>query len=196
MDRRHRGQQSGSIMVIVAVSMLILIAFVGLVVDGGEITSEVRVSQNAADAAALAAAWEWADNGQNITSAKALASVVAVKNGIPASDLTVTFLDAAHNPTSIGSEVAYVDGDGSHQFQTLFLPIINIDSARTTAHAEVQVVGDPYECVVCSLSQSAANALSISSTFAITGGSTVVDSSSASADAGSTGDIPCFGSPG
>jgi Flp pilus assembly protein TadG len=179
--RFRRRQESGSIMVIVAVAMLILIAFVGLVVDGGEITSQVRISQNAADGAALAAAWEFAENSQNITSSRQLATIVAGKNGIPTADLTLTFLDANHNATTIPSAVQYVDADVSHAFPTLFLPIINIDTASAKAHAEAQVVNDPYACVVCGIDASAAGALSVSQAVTITGGSVTVDSSSATA---------------
>jgi hypothetical protein len=177
----RRRQQGGSIMVIVAVAMLVLIAFVGLVVDGGEITSQVRISQNAADGAALAAAWEFAENSQNITSARTLATIVAGKNGIPTADLTLTFLDANHNTTAIPSAVQYVDADVNHAFPTLFLPIINIDTASAKAHAEAQVVNDPYACVVCGIDAHASGALSVSQAVSITGGSITVDSDSATA---------------
>jgi Flp pilus assembly protein TadG len=181
MARRRRRGEEGSVIVLVAVSMLVLIAFTGLVVDGGEITSEVRVSQNAADGAALAAAYELADNSQAISTATTLAGLVAAKNGIPTSDLTLTYLDANRNVTSTPGSVVYVDANVNHSFPTIFLPIINIDSATTHAFSEVKVVYDSGNCVICALDPSSSGALSVNANVNIWTGTTMVNSSSATA---------------
>src|SRR5205823_5562279 len=72
----------------------------------------------------------------------------------------------------------------------LFLPIINIDSASAKAHAEVEVVGGIGTCVICALNQHATGALTIDSAVTITGGSTWVNSDSATAIDAGGGSLP------
>lgn len=52
------GQEDGQTLVYVALAMVALLAFVALAVDGGHVYAERRRMQNAADAAALAGAYE------------------------------------------------------------------------------------------------------------------------------------------
>ena len=49
---------SGQTLIIVAIAMLVLALFVALAIDGGHLLAERRRMQNAADAGALAGAWE------------------------------------------------------------------------------------------------------------------------------------------
>ncbi|HEX7069347.1 MAG TPA: pilus assembly protein TadG-related protein, partial [Rhodothermales bacterium] len=54
--KRASEDERGQILVIVAAGMVILVALVGLVIDGGFAWGRQRDTQNAADAAALAGA--------------------------------------------------------------------------------------------------------------------------------------------
>ncbi|MGI5916053.1 MAG: pilus assembly protein TadG-related protein [Anaerolineae bacterium] len=51
-------EQHGQVLVQVALAMIFLLLFVGLAIDGGSVYAARRRMQNAADAAALAGAWE------------------------------------------------------------------------------------------------------------------------------------------
>jgi len=89
MTARRRRQQSGSILVLVAAMSLLLVGFVGLSVDGGEIEAQQRQSQNAADGAALAAATaiiNASNYGYSTTDAQTIAQTVASYSGIPISE--------------------------------------------------------------------------------------------------------------
>lgn len=57
----HRDE--GATIVLVAISMVVLIGFVGLVIDGGVVFDERRHLQNGADAAALAIAEDCGGSG-------------------------------------------------------------------------------------------------------------------------------------
>src|SRR5438093_308745 len=53
--RLQKARARGQVAIIIAVSMLVLMAIVGLAVDGGSMYAQRRAAQNSADAAALAA---------------------------------------------------------------------------------------------------------------------------------------------
>ena len=60
--RASRREERGQILVIVGVAMVLLVAIVGLVVDGGHAWGEQRDTQNASDASAEAGALKLAEN--------------------------------------------------------------------------------------------------------------------------------------
>lgn len=94
-DRRERGQ----VLVLVAICLMLLILFVGLAVDVGYWYGQRRHMQNAADAGALAGAWEICFGSRaNVTSA---AVSYAVSNGADPDmvEVTLTDPDGTPNPT-------------------------------------------------------------------------------------------------
>jgi len=178
MSSRARQRQRGSILALTAILLPVLIAFAGLVVDGGEIAAQGRWSQNAADAAALAAAWDVANNGFSLADATDLANELATENGIPASDLSMHYYKADGSTAGVPFQVAFVQADVTHQFANLFLPIINLDTATVTAHARVAVTA-VGKCGLCLLSPTAAPALKITGTSTVHLNSPVAINSSA-----------------
>jgi Flp pilus assembly protein TadG len=164
---RARRRQQGSILALTAILLPVLIAFAGLCVDGGEIAAQGRWSQNAADAAAFAAAYDIANSGFSLSDATSLGSTLALENNIPTGDLTLSYFRA--DGTTIAAtpaQVAFVQADVTHQFANLFLPIINLDTATVSAHARVAVtVGGG--CGLCVLSPSASPAVQITGTSSI-----------------------------
>jgi len=155
--------QQGSVLVLAAAMSLLLIGFVGLAVDGGEIQAQQRQSQNAADGAALAAATAVinADNyAYTTTDATNIAIAVAGFAGIDAADVTVTYKDGAGSVTSVPTSVATVTAAVAHNFQTLFLPVMGIDSASISATATVSITQASTGCAVCALSATASPAVS------------------------------------
>ena len=163
----------------IAFMSMILIAFVGLVVDGGELTAQTRASQSAADGAALAAAYDILNTGFSLAEATTLAQKVALQNGVPATDMAMVYLQSDHTSTATTpAQVAYVKADVTHVFTTLFLPIINIDSAQVTTHAEVHLAPANGGCALCILDPSATNAFNFNSSgnFDVVGGPIQVNS--------------------
>jgi len=62
LQRRRHDSEPGQVLVIVAVGMIVLIAMVGVVVDGGYAWGKQRETQNGADASAEAGAGKLAEN--------------------------------------------------------------------------------------------------------------------------------------
>lgn len=180
-------RQRGSVTVLVAAMSLLLVAFVGLSVDGGEIQTQQRESQNAADGAALAAATAIinADNyGYTESDAATIAKTVAGYAGIPTGDVTMTFQDSSGADPNDPTKVVTVKADVTHTFPTLFLPVMDINSASVSAHAVVSVTQNTTaNCGLCSLSSSASPAVIAQNggQIKVNGGSLKVDSSASGA---------------
>lgn len=64
---RREGTESGQALVLLALAFIVLVAFVGLAIDGGIVYTERRRAQNAADAAALAGALSILNGGEAIS---------------------------------------------------------------------------------------------------------------------------------
>ena len=80
-------EERGAALILTAIVLLVLVSVVGLALDGGQAYNTRRGTQNAADNAALAAAWAYCSNlsdpiGHGIQT--------AVANGYDASDVTIT----------------------------------------------------------------------------------------------------------
>ena len=87
MNSSRRSRTRGQVVVLFALAAFVLIAMVGLVLDGGAAYGQRRAEQNAADLAALAGANAWLLDGGDSTSKSAAASLaaqtVAAQNGYP-----------------------------------------------------------------------------------------------------------------
>lgn len=179
--RSKLSNQGGQTIALVALAAMVLIAFTGLVVDGGEVTTEHRDAQNAVDAAALAAAIQIANNHTE-ANATSVGTLVAGMNGISTSDLHLAYYDSSGAATTGANQVATVTATIQHLFGTIFLPIIGIDSATVGATATA-TVAHGAACVLCVMSPSASGALNVTDNggVTVTGGSIAVNSSSATA---------------
>src|SRR5205814_2229192 len=80
MTTRHCDDERGQILVIVAGALLVIIALVGLVIDGGYAWGQQRQTQNAADAASEAGALQLAENIAGTSPANTDADVLAAVN--------------------------------------------------------------------------------------------------------------------
>jgi Flp pilus assembly protein TadG len=180
--RGSRARQRGQAIPLIGLLLVILIGMAGLVVDGGQLTMQYRASQNAADAAALAAAIQLT-NGATETQATARASTVAQYNQIPSSDLSIAYYDSSGAVTTVASSVTSVTATVRHDFSTLFLPIVGINSASVSTAATVSVTQGGAACVLCVMSSSASSALDVTSngTLTVNGGNVHVNSASSSA---------------
>lgn len=89
-----RGRERGQVLVVFALALVVILAGVGLVLDGGSTFAQRRAEQNAADLAALAAANDYLVN-HNVTSATTTALRVAsadgYTNGAPGVSVTTSY---------------------------------------------------------------------------------------------------------
>jgi len=118
-----RRGQSGQSLVLAAILMTVLVGFTGLAIDGGEATAQQELVRNAADGASLAAATAQAGN-------------VVTADGLPASDLTLSYLDSGGAATVVPASVATVRAVVAHSSSTFFLGAVGIRNIRVTASAD------------------------------------------------------------
>jgi Flp pilus assembly protein TadG len=152
-NERH---ESGQVLVIVAMSLIVLIALVGLVIDGGLAWGHQRNTQNVADATAKAGAAVLAERlaGATRSDGDVLSAVDATADANGLDDLVAYYTDdegrlltsagglaantAAAAPVgggSIPTGAAGVMSEGELTFDTLLARVIGFDEFRTTATA-------------------------------------------------------------
>jgi hypothetical protein len=169
---RDRGPERGQIVVIVGLSIVLLVAMVGIVVDGGFAWGKQRTTQNAADAASEAGAVVLAQRLAGATPTKTDADVATAvnaaftDNSVPKqaayyTDVSGCLLDAvgACGATSatavqvgtgtIPPNAAGVQAIGTQTFDTFLARAIGINQFTTNAPATA-VAG--YLTQVCSAS--------------------------------------------
>lgn len=146
----------GQILVIVAAGFLVMVAFTGLVVDGGHAWGRQRDNQNAADAASEAGALVLAERlaGLPRSDIDVLGAVDAsvAANGVDKvgawyTDLLGNLLDAAGGIVGSTDDAAEVGGGGippgaagvqadtSKTFETFLVRVIGVDTLTTVADA-------------------------------------------------------------
>lgn len=127
-------REGGQILFIFALALVAIVAMTGLVLDGGSTFVQRRDMQNAADAAAMAGAYDYANNGL-VASAVLAAQTVAVANGY------------THGVGGVSVDVSVVSGGGgatdvtvgiSKPHRNSFAGIVGMASwgVSTTATAE------------------------------------------------------------
>ena len=91
--------ERGGAAILVAISLFVLVGFAALAIDGGLGFDQRRGTQNAADNAALAAAWE-ACNPRDAAAPDPVGSALAVaaENGYDDNDPEVVVTVNAHRP--------------------------------------------------------------------------------------------------
>jgi Flp pilus assembly protein TadG len=104
-DRNERGQ----VLVIVAVGMVVIIAMVGLVIDGGYAWGRQRGTQNGADASAKSGAIALAENLGGKAPANDDAAVLAAVSGTASSN-HVNLLKACYTRLKTGTESDSLNG--------------------------------------------------------------------------------------
>jgi Flp pilus assembly protein TadG len=130
--RRLHNDQSGQIIVLVAILMIGLVAVVGLVTDGGLVFSQRRDLQNVADAAALAGAMQIDQDAYRESGA-------VVLDQRAARQAAEEYLSAEANLTySVLVQPARVEVSVSRQASTGFLKVIGIDSFEISANASAE----------------------------------------------------------
>ncbi|MDQ6917927.1 MAG: pilus assembly protein TadG-related protein [Candidatus Dormibacteraeota bacterium] len=178
MNRRSR--QRGQSLVLAALLITALTGFVGLAVDGGEAANEQQIVRSAADGAALAGAYS-IGKGSTIANATILSGQVLAAVPLPASDLTMTYLDSAGTVTAVPASVAKVRAVVIDNHTTYFLTALGVPTLRLTATAEANVPGPSggtvAPCALCIMGPSGSTINeSTSSSVIVTGGIFVANS--------------------
>lgn len=122
--------ERGQAAVLVALSLTALLGFAAISVDYGYLANERRGLQNAADAAALAAAWELPDKGN----VEAKGREYAIKN---ASELTGGQIKFAYP-----NELKEVKVDVEYTYDTFFGRVLGQNSAVISASATAEKISE------------------------------------------------------
>ena len=132
MSQSRRASESGQILVIFALSIVVVLAMTGLALDAGSTFTQRRQQQSAADMAALAAANHYLINNDE-AAAIDLAEVIATDNGY-----TDGVLDATVDVSIDTSNGVQVTVEIGAQHQNAFLPVVGIPTWGVATHAEAQ----------------------------------------------------------
>lgn len=132
-----RRDESGQMLVLVALSMTVLLGFLALAVDVGLLFRAKRNMQVAADAAAVAGALDYKFNA-NVTTAKSTAQTAATANGVTngTNGAVVTINVPPVNGPYTGI-TGYVEAIVSQPTNTFFMKISKITSVPVAARAVV-----------------------------------------------------------
>jgi len=179
--RRFGADRRGGIVVMFALLLPIMVAFVGLGVEVGLWFQSKRDLQTAADAAAIAGAYEAQDGGATAASILAAATIDATRNGYSAATDTIT----TSNPASSGAYTAdtgAVEANLTRSVSMLFASAYLGNSISIGARAVANTGNTTDEACVLSLDTSSTGvAVSGSGNVAFDGCQVASNSSSASA---------------
>jgi Flp pilus assembly protein TadG len=199
--KRRRAPRRGKIIPLVAVSLIPLLGVVAIAVDGGNLQSEQRQLQRAADSAALAAATDlyqnWKSNAGTDpagTAAKS-AQTTAAANGFPNDGTTATVTVNIPPQTGLAlGQKGYAEVLITYNQPRLFTSLWGTGTMQRTARAVARGKYAPASPGILILDPTDNNTLNVTSSGDVTvtnGGAIDVDSKSANGGATctSTGNI-------
>ena len=143
-----RREQPGSILVLTALMMVVLLGFVGLVIDVGHRMDVYRQTQNAADAAALAAAYSLSISypggsppSSVSPSATAAAQLMVQQNGFssPSALQPLAFVAC---PATSHSWAICVQASVSSTFPNFFISVLGFGQSSVGSKAVAEVYND------------------------------------------------------
>lgn len=169
--------QRGQVAAFIALLSLILVGFVGLVIDGGEVAATQQQASAAADGAALAAGYGVTLSGATIASATTLAGDVMTENGLPTSELTLSFYDSGGAVTGNAGSVASVSARVAHPMRTFFMSVLGVHTVTVSAAATASVPASGSSCALCVMAGSGTTLGALpSSVVQVTGGRLTINS--------------------
>lgn len=150
-------EESGTIIVIVAISMTVILAFCALAIDLGRVSIQKSKLQTAVDAAVLAATQDLPDTYKARNSANKYIQL----NGYEPSDISISFLES-------NSKIKII---ATKKIKLTFAKVIGFDDTTITRSATgaKERMGGPFEYALFSGDRNSALSLNGSS-FNITGG--------------------------
>ncbi|GGA61243.1 hypothetical protein GCM10011507_10910 [Edaphobacter acidisoli] len=153
-------EENGQALVITVLSMTILLGFSALAADVGIMMRTKRITQTAADAAAIAGALE-ISYGDVSSAANAASAQNGMTNGANGATIVV------NNPPSLGPHANnpnYVEVIASQVEPTLFMNLFNFNSLTVKTRAVAYNGGAAYGCVYV-LASSGAKAMQLQGSF-------------------------------
>jgi len=129
-DRAHDSQR-GQVLVIAALSLVVLLLFVALATDVGYWYGERRHMQNAADAGALAGAWQLCFGSRDAAVSSAID--YAVRNGADEDLVIVDIVDSDGTPDPVEGNVVVVTA--GKNARTFFASLVSMHGVRVNAVA-------------------------------------------------------------
>jgi hypothetical protein len=170
----ERKGEAGQALALVALGMVVLLGFVGLGVDVGQLRYMKRRAQSAADSAAIAGAQELLF-GDVSSASKANSVTNGFSDGAGGATVTVNNppLSGPHTGNSL-----YVEVIVSENQPTFFMKILGVSSATVAGRAVATQTSGP--ACIFALSPTATNAILINGTQTITAHCGSMDDSSAS----------------
>ena len=179
---RLRGHERGQVLALAAISLVVVIGFVGLAVDVGMLWTERRHMQTAVDAAAVAGAvaLREGDNVQNAgTEAATLNSFTNGQNNV-----TVTI---NHPPLSgaYAGNSSYVEAVVNQSEPTYFLRALGYRTVNVSTRAVSGTINGP--ACMYALDKSKSAAIGITGNFTISAACGVIDDSDSSSALSATG---------
>ena len=161
---RFRSEESGQMLIVAALSLLVLFGFLALSCDVGLLFRAKRNLQTAADAAATAGALDYYYNG-SVSSAQAAAQAAASANGLTngqGGDVVTVNTPPTNGPNS--GVLGDVEVMIRQPNPTIFMRMFNYDSLSVAARA---VAGTPLPSKTCVyvLNPTGADAMQLSGSF-------------------------------
>ena len=190
--------ESGQALVLAGVSMTVIVAFLALAIDVGQLRYQQTKLQNAADAAALAAALEMSYCGSThaCTAMQTAAQKALVENGFSGSTVytqcgtpgTGLTIGVNQGPCALGSTSGdpnygssqYVEVVVSYPQSTYFAKIVGISSVKINVRAEAGL-GNSNDCLYLSTGNTTTSA---NQTLLVNGNATISASCGIINDAG------------
>lgn len=189
MSIHIKRKQKGFVLIVTALSIVTLVAFVGLVFDTGYLGWTRERAQNAADAAVIGAMYEL-KNG-NSSGAASAGQGDAALNGFTNGTSNTTV--AINNPPLYGSYAgnsAFVEAVVQRQVPNLFMTILGQNNTTVGARATARISGSASTAgCIYALNSSASRAISLAGSNAITFNCSAFSESSSSSAYYSEGSI-------
>lgn len=146
------GSESGTVLIFVALSLTLLLGFVGFATDVGVLLHEKREAQTAADSAALAAATEAIAEGDPTTLTSSItqaaqndAALNGFTNGANGTTVTVSMAPSLSVPTLNTS--GYIQATVTQNTPDFFMKVFGYKSTNVSATAIATELGPPNYCV-------------------------------------------------
>ena len=170
--------QKGQALPLFALCFIVLIGFVGLVIDGGMAISRQQAEQSAADGAALAAGYVIVDQTftaqplPNYPAANSAAQNVVTTDGYASSALALAYLQAdGTTPATSTLNVQYVQATVSGNSATYFMKALGFASISTSASATVLAAqGIQAPCGLCAVTGDGRGVHAVQSSITVNGG--------------------------
>jgi Flp pilus assembly protein TadG len=141
-----RNDDEGQILVVTALTMIILLAFLGFAIDVGYLFWVKRNAQTAADAAAIAGALDYQYN-TSIASAQTAGQSAASANGFTNGSNGVTVTVNAPPKNGPDQKTGYVEAIVQQSTPTFFMAMLGPSDVTVAARAVAGTSGPGYGCV-------------------------------------------------